>query len=126
MMSLSELGRPVVYVATDAELRNEHYYRRLWMAMRSREIPRRDWLDELANTFRDAEAEFCYRSGKPYELPDIDDIFDDPDMRWISAFLQPGADGEMPASRSTKLERLRVLDLYFRVRYPLIARHFGV
>ncbi len=126
MICLSESGRPVVYVATDAELRNEHYYRRLWMAFRSQEIPRREWLDELADVFRDADADYRYRSGKPYELPEIDDLFDDPEMRWLSAFLRAGARGDIPASRSRKLDRLRVLDLYFRIKHPCIARHFAV
>lgn len=125
MINLSEPKRPVVYVATDAELRNEHYYRRLWMAVRSRDIPRRDWLDELANTFRDADVELRYCSGFPYRLPEIDDVFDDPDMRWLSAYLCSAQDHVGPHAHSSKFERLRLLDLYFRLRFPAVASHFG-
>ena len=68
MIKLSMRIRKTVYVATNAELMNEHYYRRLWIAVRNISIPRRDWLDGLdglADAFRDADVELLYKSGEP-------------------------------------------------------------
>ena len=116
----------VVFVATRAELTNQHYYRRLWIATKNINIARRDWLDELANAFRDMDDNVCvlYQSGLPYEFPEIDDVFDDPDMRWMSNFLESKPVKLVPARISRQIEKLRMLDLYFRVKHPLIAAHF--
>ena len=116
----------VIYVATTEELRNEHYYRRLWMAVRNISIPRRAWLDELSNTFRDFQGNAIHRSGLPYALPLVDEVFgDDYDMRWLGYYLQPDSNDNYPKSQSRKMERLRLLDLYFRIRHPEISYHFG-
>ncbi len=125
MIKLSMRIRKTVYVATNAELMNAHYYRRLWIAVRNITIPRRDWLDELADTFRDADVELLYKSGEPYDLPDIDDLFDGSDMRWMSRFLKAAPSNKHPKSKARSIERLRVMDLYFRVKHPCIAKHFG-
>ena len=115
-----------VILATSAELMNEHYYRRLWIAVRNMEVPRREWLDELANTFRDYDGVVLYTSGQTYQVPFVDEVFgDDPDMRWLSYYLKSDPSGNRPQSRSRKLERLQILDLYFRIKHPDIAAHFG-
>ena len=106
-------------------LLSEHYYRRLWLATRNVKIARREWLDELADTFRDFDGEIVTPCGKPYEIPLVDDAFgDDIDMRWLGYYLQPDLTGEYPRSKSRKIERLQLLDLYFRIKYPQIAKHF--
>lgn len=108
-----------------ARLLSEHYYRRLWLAVRNVRIARRQWLDELADTFRDFEGEILTASGLPYELPLVDDVFgDDEDMRWLGYYLKPDISGVYPRARSRKIERLQILDLYFRIKYPDIAKHF--
>jgi len=117
----------IVYVANDAELLNRNYYQRLWLFCRNLPINRREWLDELANTFRDADAstDYQWQSGKPYDLPDIEEeVFPDPDMRWLSEFFQGDPNGLKPKLRTRMVERLRVLDLYVRVKHPRIAAHF--
>lgn len=50
-------------------LLSEHYYRRLWLATRNVDIPRRDWLDELADAFRDYDGLIVQHNGEPYDLP---------------------------------------------------------
>lgn len=120
-------SRLPVYVATDAELLSDHYYRRLWMAVRNIGISRRDWLDELSDAFLEADARvrIIYRSGDPYRLPEIDEVFPCPEMRWLSDYLKSDPSGLKPASRSRAVERLRLLDLFFRVKHPQIAAHFA-
>ena len=106
-------------------LLSEHYYRRLWLAVVNVELPRRDWLDELADTFRDFSGVIVTPEGKAIELPLVDDAFgNDADMRWMGYYLRPDETGEYPFSFSRKVERLQLLDLYFRIKHPQIARHF--
>ena len=114
-----------IVVASADLLACQHYYNRLWLATRNMSIPRREWLNEIADTFRDYNGIIIYRSGKTFTVPLVDEVFgDDPDMRWFSYYLRPDRSGEHPASRSRKIERLQLLDLYFRIKHPKIARHF--
>ena len=107
-------------------LLSEHYYRRLWLATRNVNIPRRDWLDELADTFRDFDGSIVWPDGQPYEIPLVDDVFaDDTDMRWLGYYLRPDDSGMNPRCRSRKIERLQILDLYFHIKHPKVARHFN-
>ena len=119
-------AKRIVYVCTDAELKNPHYYNRLWLGARNLKLPRRKWLDELADCFCAYRGEVLYPSGQPYELPLIDEAFgDDIDCRWLSYYLMPDATGNYPISKSRMFDRIRLIDLYFKIRYPSIAAHFG-
>lgn len=116
----------IIFLVTPEELNDQHYRRRLWMAARNIKISRRSWLDELTDTFRDFDGTILYRSNVPYKMPDIDEVFGhDPSMRWLGYVLTPTASNEAPFMRTRKVERLRVLDLYFRIKHPQIARNFG-
>jgi hypothetical protein len=114
------------FTLTDpAILLSEHYYRRLWLAVRNVEIPRRAWLDELADLIRDYDGVIYTHERLPYELPLVDEVFgDDLDMRWLGYYLLPDQTGAAPRMKSRKIERLQLLDMYFQVKYPAIAKHF--
>ena len=115
----------IVHVVTRSSL-TEPYYRRLWMASRNLSIPRRGWLDELAGTIYDFRGKVFYPSGEPFVIPCIDELFgDDPDARWMSLYLEAGQSGDFPRRISRKFERIQIIDLYFRVKYPYIAQHFA-
>ena len=119
-------NKRTVYLAAPEELQRESYYRRLWMATRNISIPRRDWLDEIADAFRDFEGKVLERPGKAFYMPLVDDIFgNDPDMRWMGYYLKSAHNKNLPQSKSRKIERLQMLDLYFKIKHPDIARHFG-
>ena len=106
-------------------LLSEHYYRRLWLAVRNITITRREWLDELADTFRDFHGEIYQSDNQPYEIPLVDDVFnDDFDMRWLGYYLEADDTGSNPRIKSRKIERLQLLDLYFQIKHPHIAKHF--
>lgn len=118
----------IVTVATTAELKNEHYYRRLWLAARNIQYGRRKWPDELSDCFIDCgySYEVQYPSGETFPIPDIDETFgNDPDARWVSDYLMADQSGMRPRYKSRKLGRVQLIDLYFRIKYPHIARHFG-
>lgn len=116
----------IIYLATPDELNDIHYLRRLWMAIKNVKISRRSWLEELTATFRDFNGIVLYRSDVPYKMPDIDDLFgNDPTMRWLGYFLATPPRNEKAPARTRVIERLRVLDLYFRIKHPHISRNFG-
>ncbi len=108
----------IIYTANDIQLKSEIHQRRLWIMMKDKNLPRRAWLDLLADAFRDSNAIFLSEAGDEYELPEIDDVFDCAEMRWISEFLRAAPCGKKPRARSRKLERLRMIDLYFKVTSP--------
>jgi len=116
----------VIIVATNRELASEHYYIRLWMAMKNLSeihgISRRQWMALVIACFRDAygSVEFQWPNGIPYVLPEWDVLFKDLDGRWISIYLA-GCNG-CPKSRSHIYGRLRVFDAVIRLRWPKIAR----
>ncbi|MGE4069829.1 MAG: hypothetical protein AB7E72_01485 [Lysobacterales bacterium] len=115
-----------VFLATDEELGDIQYYLRLWIAARNITIGRRSWLDEIANTLRDYHGTIWASDGETYAIPLVDEVFgDDPDMRWMSDYLRPSdQDCERPARISSLPTRVRLIDLYFRIKHPEIARHF--
>jgi len=112
----------VVVVATKAELTNLHYFLRLWMAIRASLISRRKWLDVLAEAIYGFDGVILLPDGRLWSVPDIDDVIGDP--RWISILLED-VDGRPKRTNIRKIEALRLFDLYFRIKHPDIARHFG-
>lgn len=121
MQALARRTKRIVIVATDQELRDPHYYKRLWLAARNMHSRRR-WLDVIADTLYNFDGDILNSDGTPWEMPDIDDIFGDP--RWFSTWFEVGPDGG-PRRNVRDIERLRLIDLYFRIALPAIARHFG-
>ena len=120
--------RGVIYIATAEELLSRSYYCRLWVAARNISIStsRRSWLDAIADAIRDYKGLICHPGGARYKIPIVDDIFGgDHDMRWLSYFLLPDDSGRLPKMKTRKVERLRLIDLFFKIRHPDIARHFG-
>ncbi|MDR4468468.1 MAG: hypothetical protein MRJ68_09245 [Nitrospira sp.] len=119
-------GKRVIIVATNKTLSNEHYYNRLWIAIKNLSaihgISRRQWVDLCIACFRDTygSMEFRWPNGVPYEPPDWDVWFPDGEARWLSYYLA-GSNG-CPKSRSHLYGRLRVFDLVIRVRWPNIAK----
>lgn len=123
---MSKHKQQIIVVATNNELKNKHYYSRLWLAARNIPIPRRNWLDEIADCFCHFDGKIVHKNGQPYEIPFVDDVFnDDIDMRWLGVFFQADLSGLMPKRYSNKFKRLQLIDLYFRIKHPDIARHFG-
>ena len=122
---MSSNTKRIVYVATHHELQCRSYYSRLWIVVKNIKISRRLWLNEMANTFRDFKGHILWKNGMPYKIPCVDDTFgNDPDLRWMGYYLRSDNSGFYPQSLSRKVDRLRLLDLYFRIKYPYIARHF--
>lgn len=117
---------PSITVATNDQLKDPNYYARLWEATTNVDVPRREWLDAIADAIRDYEGELFTAFGTPYMVPCIDTVFgDDPDMRWMGGFLSANAKGDGPLRQSPMVERLRLIDLYFRIEQPGTAAGFN-
>jgi hypothetical protein len=116
-----------IVCVSDEELLSEPRYRRLWIAIKALKISRRRWLDELSDCLRDCQASIYCANGEPYEIPVPDDIFGNGngDIRWMSEYLKADPSGERPCIKSRKLERLRMLDLYLKIKHPSVYRHLS-
>ena len=109
----------VVFVATDEELRRPSYRERLKLAVRNVDIGQRDWPTAIQDMLLYADMcgiEFRYSFGKLYPIPLVDDIWNG-NERYVREFLA--------STRCVYPERDRLFDLFFRVKAPEIARHFG-
>ena len=110
--------RRVVTVATDEELRRPSYRNRLKLAVRNTGIGQREWPTAIQDMFLSADGRgigFRYICGKSFPVPLVDDVWDN--ERYVREFLASEV-CEYP-------EKDRLIDLYFRVMMPDIARHFG-
>ncbi len=110
-----------ITVASKAELMSSCYSRRLWLAARNLSIPRRQWPDVIADTVYTFEGDILLPDGRPFPVPEVDRVLGDP--RWFSYYFEE-VDGQ-PRRTVRLIERLRIIDLYFRIAKPHIARHFG-
>lgn len=115
----------IISVNYGSELRSDVLYFRQWIICRNIPISRRDWPDEMSLAFvRCYDTVFQFKNGVIYELPYIDDIFTDAeDMRWWSLYLESDDSGLTPQRMSTKIERLRLINLFLKVRYPRLGKH---
>ena len=106
----------------DDVLRDKSLYVSQWLIARNvRDIgSRRDWPTQMSLVFvRHRHVGLCYRDGSPYELPDIDEVFgDSPDFKWFSDYLLCDGSNVYPRHVSTKTERLRLINLFLKLRYP--------
>jgi hypothetical protein len=110
-----------ILLASNQQLQDRAYYRRLWQAIRGVKLSRRAWRDTLADMLRDYRGDILYAPGVPYQIPLVDHVFgDDEDMRWMGYYLKADKSGDHPLMHSQQFERLRLLDLYARI-HQLIA-----
>lgn len=102
-------------------LSKSSYKKRLWLAARNLNISRRNWPDVIADALYNFDGEILIENGMRWPIPDVDAVLGDP--RWFSYYFEE-VDGE-PLREVKLLERLRLIDLYFKIKHPEIARHFG-
>jgi len=111
-------ARERIFVAGNHDLIRKPFYRdRVWRPARDAHQDiggRTGWLFAL-------EAVYCFEGklfwphGRPFDIPVIDDVFDDHENRWMTNFLKADKTGEAPAMYSRKLDRLRLIELYCRL-----------
>lgn len=122
---LSDNG--VIYVAPDWKITSKEYYREhIW-------LPARELNDDIGSGAKWRTALYMvddyvdrlkFPSGQAYMYPDIyDDLFPDPTNKWMRNFLRCDGTGLNPASFSAHYDRLRVVELYCRLRRELAVVH---
>ncbi len=111
----------IVVVASKQELTNVYYTRRLWMAARNMGISRREWPNVIAQSIYDYKGKIYCPDGRKWYIPHVDDVLGDP--RWFSYYFEE-QDG-LPRRKVRLIEKLKLIDLYFRISKPDIQRHFG-
>jgi len=108
-----------IFVLSNHQLVNKVTYRNhVWVpALQAHaELPSRAaWLEALPLIYEYTDR-FFFKNGKRYMPSDIDTIFRDPQNRWMSNFLKADGSGMAPASYSHQYERLRMIELYCRLR----------
>lgn len=113
-----------VVMAADFQLARISHVARLSIAAVAEGFSRREWPNAIADAVYGFEGTIYFADGRKFEPTDteVDDTFADPDFRWISDFL---AFAEVPPRQRPQrrtLARLRLIDLYFRIKYPERAR----
>lgn len=115
-----------IVVACDEELRRRVHYARMAMACSGLTFSRRGFADELASVLYPYEGEICWPEGDIFSFHDtaIEDAFsNDLGFRWLSDYARVQA---LPARTPQYriVARLRLIDTYFLIQHPNIARHF--
>ena len=111
----------VIVVEAKKALENPTYQKRLWLAARNMRISRREWPNVIADAIYNFNGDIMVGNGIRWPIPDVDNVLGDP--RWFSYYFEEDEEGE-PRRDVRLIERLRLLDLYFKIKHPNIARHF--
>ena len=111
-----------IFVATNWELSRTWYFRRMAIATRALDLPRREIPNWMADVIFGHQGPILWQDGRVFKISDtaIDDAFgNDDSFRWLSSFVQFSFDNpprQKPQNRIYK--RLRLLDLAFQIAYP--------
>lgn len=107
---------PKLFLASIAQLKRSSYFLRLQTAVRNSGISERDWPTVIQDTLLhlDMRGARIFTAPEPYPTPLVDDVWKS--ERYIGDFLA--------ASSCKYPDRDRLIDLYFRVNAPQIAKHF--
>jgi len=117
-----------VVVASDGQLSRKSHVQRLAIATRALELSRRAIPDWIADQLFAFEGMIVWPDGWPFELSDtaIDEAFnDDGSFRWLSDFLRFAETEPQQRPQARVLDRLRLIDLAFRIAKPGQARLIG-
>ena len=106
---------PTFQLASNEQLMTPSYFARLQNTVRSFPISEREWPTKIQNMLLkvDMRGGRILTAPEPYLIPLIDDLAHE---RFIRDFLA--------AEECEDLEITRIVDLYYRVLFPRIARHF--
>lgn len=114
---------PKITVASDRQLRRRSHFQRLAIATAALEVSRRELINVIADALYKFEGAIVHPNGGPFEVPDIDDAFgNDGSFRWVSDFIRFAEEPPRQIPQARIIERLRLIDLYFRIKHPERAR----
>lgn len=111
----------IVVIRSKEKLENPSYQKRIWLAARNMDISRREWPNVIADAIYNFDGDIMVGNGMRWPIPDVDNVLGDP--RWFSYYFEEDEEGG-PSRNVRLLERIRLIDLFFKIKYPKIARHF--
>ncbi len=115
-----------IVVATNEQLQRRSHVQRLAIATLALGHSRRVMINVIADVLYHYHGDLFWPDGVPYDLPEIDEVFgNDPTFRWVSAFLNFAVETPRQATQERVIERLRMIDLYFRIAHPDIAKRIA-
>lgn len=113
----------VVVVASTNELCRRSHYMRLVIATRALPVSRRELINVVADALYGYKGKIVWPSGQAFSIPYVDDAFgSDGSFRWVSDFLRFAEEAPRQMPQQRIIARLRLIDLYFRIKYPERAR----
>jgi hypothetical protein len=119
------LNRPdrIVVVASVGELRRRSHYMRLAIATGALPVSRRELINVVADAIYGFKGKIVWPTGQAFAIPYVDDAFgSDGSFRWVSDFLRFAEEGPRQMPQKRIMARLRLIDLYFRIKHPERAR----
>ncbi len=114
-----------ITVACNDMLSRRSHVQRLAIASRALGLSRREFPNTMADVIFGFEGEVSWPNGDVFvvEDEDIDAAFnDDGSFRWLSDFLAFADLAPRQRPQARILERLRLIDLMFRIAYPERAK----
>ena len=112
-----------VVVASDTALRSLSHFQRLAIATAALSVSRRELPNLIADTVYSFKGKIVWPNGTLYDLPEIDEAFGgEGSFRWVSDFIRFAEEAPRQHPQRRIIERLRLIDLYFRIAYPERAR----
>ena len=118
--------RRTVVAPTLEEANDQAIQLRTWMIFNNIIMPdttRREWLDLLSLALIRRDIEIVHSNGQPFQYGDLDLIFGDPDMRWLSVFLESDDYTRFPKRFSKSVDRIVMMILYIKIAKPHLAHH---
>ena len=125
---LDGIGDDFIKVAWDEELLNPVYVRRLAIATANLGISRREIPNWIADVVFNCERAIIWPYVAEFRVTDtmIDDAFgNDGSFRWLSDFVKYQYKPLAQRPQRRVLDRLRLIDLAFKIARPDVARHFS-
>jgi len=121
----SPAAQPKITVACNNMLSRPSHVQRLAVAARALDLSRREFPNWMADVIFNFKGEVDWPSGDVFvvEDEDIDAAFnDDGSFRWLSDFLAFADLSPRQRPQARILDRLRLIDLAFRIAYPERAK----
>lgn len=109
----------VIYALSDQECNDDV----IWHCCRElrQVLPRRKWPEKILEAIGNYEGAILHLDGSPFELSDDDTRnFGDVDYRWLdNCYLATDTCGKRLHPHTKNPERIRLIDLYFQIKFPM-------
>ena len=101
------------------------YKNRVQLAVRNMPILKLNWPKEVADTIYHFDGYIITGDRMCWQKPDIEKILGNGVGDPCCFFDYFEKDSHGPSCESRFIDRLRLVDLHFKIKYPKIARHFN-